>query len=54
MKNLATRDSHYKPMKGRLQEKKRILILVACLYPLGLNTSQNPKNLFLNLILGLG
>jgi len=24
MKNLATRGSHYNPMKGRLQDKKRI------------------------------
>jgi len=27
MKNLVTHGSHYKPMKGRSQEKKRILIL---------------------------
>jgi len=46
--------SHYKPMKERLQEKKRILILAVCLSPLGLDASQNPKNLFLNLVLGLG
>jgi len=41
-------------MKERLQEKKRILILAVCLSPLGLDASQNPKNLFLNLVLGLG
>jgi len=36
MKNLATHGSHYKSMKGRLQEKKRILILAVCLHPLSL------------------
>jgi len=51
MKNLG---SHYKPTKGRLQEKKRILILVVCLRPLGLDASQNPTNLFLNLVLRIG
>jgi len=54
MKNLATHGSHYKSMKGRLQEKKRILILAVCLCPLGLDASQNPKDLLLNLVLGLG
>jgi len=54
MKNLATHGSHYKSMKGRLQEKKRILILAVCLRPLGLDASQNPKDLLLNLVLGLG
>jgi len=53
MKNLATHGSHYKSMKGRLQ-KKRISILAVCLHPLGLDASQNPKNLPLNLVLGLG
>jgi len=41
-------------MKGRLQEEKKILILVVRLRPLGLDVSQNPKNLLLNLVLGLG
>jgi len=54
MKNLATHGSHYKSMKGRLQEKKRILISVVCPCPLGLDASQNPKNLILKSILGLG
>jgi len=54
MKNLATFGSHYKSMKGRLEEKKRILILVVCLRPLGLDVLQNPKNLLLNSVLGLG
>jgi len=53
-KNLTTHDSHYKSMKERLQEKKKILILVVCLHPLGLDVSQNPKDLLLNLILDLG
>jgi len=54
MKNLATHGSHYKLIKRRLQEKERILILAVCLRPLGLDASQNPKNLLLNLVLGLG
>jgi len=41
-------------MKGRLQEKKKILILAVRLCPLGLDFFQNPKNLILNLVLGLG
>jgi len=36
MKNLATHGSHYKLMKGRLQEK-RILIPAVCLRFLGLD-----------------
>jgi len=39
-------------MKGRLQEKKKILILVVRLRPLGLDASQNPKDLLLNLVFG--
>jgi len=38
----------------RLQEKNRILILTVCLRSLGLDASQNPKDLLLNLVLGLG
>jgi len=54
MKNLATHDSHYKSIKGRLQEKKIILIPAVCLRLLGLGASQNPKNLLLNSVLSLG
>jgi len=54
MKNVATDGSHYKSMKGRLLEKKKILAPDGCLCPLGLDVSQNPKNLFLNSVLGLG
>jgi len=36
---LATHDSHYNPMKGRLQEKKKILILAVHFRPLGLASS---------------
>ena len=39
---LATHGSHYNLMKGRLQEKKKILILVICLHPLVL---MSPKTL---------
>jgi len=42
MKNLATHGSHYKSMKGRLQKKKKILILMVCLRPLGLDASKKP------------
>jgi len=45
-------------MKGRLQEKKKIGALLSFLssvsVPLGLDASQNPKNLLLNSVLGLG
>jgi len=51
---LVTHGSHYNPMKGRLQEEKKILILVVYLRPLGLDAFQNPKNLLLNLVLGVG
>jgi len=54
MKNLATHGSHYKSRKGRLQEKKRILIPAVCLCPLGLDVFRNSKFALLNLFLGLG
>jgi len=41
-------------MKGRFPEKKKILVPNGCLCPLGLDALQNPKNLFLNSVLGLG
>jgi len=53
MKNLATHGSHYKSMKGRLQEKKKILILAVCLCSLGLDAFRNLKLALLNLFLGL-
>jgi len=51
---LATHSSHYNPMKGRLQEKKKILILAVRLRPPGLDFVQNPKNPLLDLVLDLG
>jgi len=40
---LATHGSHYNPMKGRLQEKKKILIVAVRLRPLGLDPSKTLK-----------
>jgi len=55
---LATHGSHYNLMKGSLQEKKRIGVLLSSLpsisVPLGLHTLRKPKTALLNSFSGLG
>ena len=41
-------------MKGRLSENKRIVVLVGCLCPPGLDFLRKPKIILLNSFSGLG